>query len=50
MIHKKNRCFYVIVIRKMNFKEKIQQWSKFGLVVEDRTFVVRYEYKERWID
>jgi hypothetical protein len=31
MKHKKNRCFQVIVIIK---PEKMQEWSKFGLVVE----------------
>ncbi len=37
MIHKKNLRFQVIVIRKLNFKKKMQQWSKFGQVVELRT-------------
>ncbi len=46
MIHKKSICFPVVIIRKLNFKEKMQQWSKSGLVVERRT--LRYEYKEIW--
>ncbi len=42
MIQKKNLCFQVGVIWQQDFKEKMQQWSKFGLVVELRTFTVRY--------
>ncbi len=41
MIHKKNLCSLPSqVIQKLNFKEKMQQWSKFGVVVELRTFTV----------
>ncbi len=28
------------VSRKLSFKEKMQQWSKFGLVVELKTFTI----------
>jgi hypothetical protein len=40
MILKKNKCYEVIVIGKLNFKVARWQWSKFGLVVELRTFTV----------
>ncbi len=36
----KNIAFLVIVICKLHFKIKKQLWSKFGWVVEHRTFMV----------
>ncbi len=36
----KNIVFLVIVIRKLHFKKENQLWSKFGWVVELKTFTV----------